>query len=77
LLTGSENKTAFNIVLPPLKLPHSAGGSIAGQYSRRNRGHGGLAALTDIGIKFNTRDATALAPSGGGGTILRLRTKTT
>jgi hypothetical protein len=73
LLLGSENKRIFNIV----PLPYSAGGSIAGQYSRRNRGHGGRAALTDIGINLNTLGATALAPSGGGGKIPRLRMKTT
>jgi len=67
----------FNFVPPSLKLPYSAGGSIVGQYSRRNRGHGGRAVLTDIGINFNTRDATALAPIGGGGKIPRLRMKMT
>ena len=71
------NKTVFNFVPPPLKLPYSAGGSIVGQYSRRNRGHGERAVLTDTSINFNTRGATALALSGGGGTIPRLRMKTT
>ena len=71
------NKMVFNFVPPSLKLPYSAGGSIVGQYSRRNRGHGGRAVLTDTGINFNTRGATALAPSGGGGKIPRLRMKTT
>jgi hypothetical protein len=56
---------------------YSAGGSTAGQHSRRNREHGGRAVLTDTDINFTTRGATALAPSGGGGTILRLRMKTT
>ena len=71
------NKMEFNFVPPSLKLPYSAGGPIVGQYSRRNTGHGGRAVLTDIGINFNTRDATALAPIGGGGKIPRLRMKMT
>ena len=71
------NKMVFNFVPPSLKLPYSAGGLIVGQHSRRNRGHGGRVVLNDIGNNFNTRGATALAPSGGGEKIQTLRMKTT
>jgi hypothetical protein len=53
----------------------SAGGPMAGRYSRRNKEHGGLAVLTGTGISFNMRGVTVQVRSGAGGTTRTPRTK--
>jgi hypothetical protein len=53
----------------------SAGGPMAGRYSRRNKEHGGLAVLTGTSISFNMRGVTVQVRSGAGGTTRTPRTK--